>query len=121
MEANVITGAHAIIYSSNVDADRAFFRDVLKFPNVDVGEGWLIFELPPAELAIHPADTKNIHEIYLMCDEIQEVLKQLAGQKIACSKIEELSWGSLTRISLPGGGSLGIYQARHARPAAGTW
>jgi hypothetical protein len=116
----VITGAHSIIYSSDPDADRSFFRDVLEIPHVDVGDGWLNFDLAPSKLAVHPADRNDIHEIYLMCDDIQEVRKKLSGQNIPCSKVEELSWGSLIRFTLPGGGSLGIYQPRHASPAPAT-
>lgn len=112
----MITGAHSIIFSTNPDADRAFFRDVLHFPHVDSGSDWLIFELPPAELAVHPADRNNIHEIYLMCDDIKELREELSGQNVPCSEVEEMAWGSLVRIRLPGGGSLGIYQPRHKRP-----
>jgi len=116
----VITGAHSIIYSTDPDADRSFFRDVLEIPYVDVGEGWLNFDLPPSKLAVHPADRNGIHEIYLMCDDIQELRKKLSGRNIPCSKVEELSWGSVIRLTLPGGGSLGIYQPRHASPAPVT-
>ena len=114
----MITGAHSIIYSTNPDADRVFFRDVLQLPHVDSGSDWLIFELPPAELAVHPADRNSVHETYLMCDDIQELREELSGQNVPCSKVEEMSWGSVIRIRLPGGGSLGIYQPRHKRPAS---
>lgn len=110
----MITGAHAIIYSTDPEADRSFFRDVLSLPHV--GDGWLIFGLPPAELAVHPADRNNTHEIYLMCEDIGKVRAELSSRNISCSSVDELSWGSLMRIRLPGGGSLGIYQPRHARP-----
>ena len=113
----MINGAHSIIYSTDAAADRAFFRDVLQFPDVDVGDGWLIFRLPPAELAVHPADNNNIHELYLMCDDIDEIRGKLSGQNVPCSKVEEFSWGLSIRIRLPGGGSLGIYQPQHQRPA----
>jgi hypothetical protein len=112
----MIQGAHSIIYSTNPDADRAFFRDVLKLPNVDVGEGWLIFGLPPAEVAVHPAEENNLHEFYLMCDDIRAFVAEMEKHRIACEEPEDHGWGILTRITLPGGGRLGVYQPRHARP-----
>lgn len=114
----MITGTHSIIYSSNADADRTFFHDLLQFPAVDVGDGWLIFSLPPAELAVHPAVKNNAHELFLMCEDINEIRENLSGQNVPCSEVEKLSWGSLIRITLPGGGSLGIYQPRHETPPA---
>ena len=113
----MITGAHSIIYSIDPEADRTFFRDVLKFPYVDVGHGWLIFGLPPAEVAVHPAD-EEMHEFYLMCDDVNAFVAQMAKQKIACDAVATQPWGMLTRITLPGGGKLGVYQPRHARPKA---
>ena len=113
----MINGAHTIIYSTDPEADREFFRDVLKFPEINVGDGWLIFDLPSAELAVHPADKNNVHEIYLMCDDIKMVRTELTQRNVSCSKVDELSWGSLMRIRLPGGGSLGIYQPRPDRPS----
>jgi len=112
----MITGAHIIIYSSNPEKDRAFIRDVLKFPYIDTGEGWLIFGLPPAEVAIHPSSENGIHEFYLMCDDLGELLDQMKILKVKCSKVQRLPWGLLTKIKLPGGGDLGIYQPLHARP-----
>jgi len=112
----MITGAHVIIYSSNPEKDRAFIRDVLKFPYIDTGEGWLIFGLPPAEVAIHPSSENGIHEFYLMCDDLDELLDQMKLLKVKCSKVQRLRWGLLTKIKLPGGGDLGIYQPLHARP-----
>ena len=114
----MLTGAHTIIYSKAPEADRAFFRDVLKLPNVDVGEGWLIFSLPPAELAFHPDDTGGSHEFYFMCEDVQAFVAAMESAGIACTPIKALGWGQLTRITLPGGGQLGVYQPRHARPAA---
>lgn len=114
----MIIGAHTIIYSTDPDADRAFLRDVLQLPHVEVGSGWLIFELPPSEVAVHPADNNNIHELYFMCDDIQSLREDLSGQNIPCTEIETLSWGQLIRITLPGGGALGIYQPRRSRPAS---
>jgi hypothetical protein len=112
----MIIGAHSIIYSTNPDADRAFLRDVLKLTNVDVGGGWLIFGLPPAEVAVHPSDENDRHEFYLMCDDVQSLTTEMQKHDIVCSPVQEQDWGLLTQITLPGGGKLGIYQPRHARP-----
>src|ERR1700753_3642791 len=98
----MITGAHSIIYSENAEADIAFFRDVLKLTNVDVGNGWLIFGLPPAESAFHPAEEKVRQELYLMCDNIQEFVKEMAAAGVTCSEIRDLRWGLLTSLTLPG-------------------
>ena len=113
---DMITGAHSIIYSTNAEADKAFFRDILKLINVDVGHGWLIFGLPPSELAVHPSGGSQQHELYLMCDDIQAFIEQMNEHKIACSPVQDQCWGLLTELTLPGGGKLGVYQARHERP-----
>ena len=110
----MITGAHVIIYSTDADADRAFFRDVLGYPRVDVGGGWLIFKLPPAEVAVHPADGPQ-HELYLMCDDLDATIGTLAEHGIAAAPPTDEGWGILTTIRLPGGGELGLYQPRHPR------
>lgn len=112
----MIIGAHSIIYSTNSDADRAFLRDILKLTNVDVGEGWLIFGLPPAEVAVHPSEKNDVHEFYLMCDDIQGFVDQMKTHGVACSELHHMGWGILTQLMLPGGGKLGVYQPRHARP-----
>ncbi len=112
----MLTGAHSIIYSTNAEADRAFLRDVLGLPSIDSGGGWLIFSLPPAEVAVHPADQNNVHELYLMCDDIDAFIAQMSSRDVACDPVEDLSWGRLTHLALPGGGKLGIYEPRHARP-----
>ena len=112
----MLNGAHAIIYSKDPDADRVFLRDVLKLPHVDVGEGWLIFGLPPAEIAVHPAEQNDKQELYFMCDDIEAFVTAMAEHQIACQPVENLGWGLLTRLTLPGGGALGVYQPRHARP-----
>jgi hypothetical protein len=112
----MIIGAHSIIYSKNPDADRAFLRDILKFPNVDVGEGWLIFGLPPAEVAVHPAEENDVHEFYLMCDDLEALIAEMHDHDIACGPVHNQPWGALTQVDLPGGGKLGIYEPRHARP-----
>jgi hypothetical protein len=111
-----ITGAHAIIYSRNAEADRGFLRDVVGFPFVDVGQGWLIFGLPPAEVAVHPADDDESHELYLMVDDVHDFISSMAARGVACSAARDLRWGVLTQVTLPSGSKLGVYQPRHARP-----
>src|SRR5688572_8897258 len=111
----MINGAHVIIYSKNADADRKFFREVLKFRHVDVGDGWLIFALPPSEVAVHP-DKKSFHEFYLMCEDVNALVEDLKRRKVPCTPVQDHGWGLLTEITLPGGGKLGIYEPRHARP-----
>jgi catechol 2,3-dioxygenase-like lactoylglutathione lyase family enzyme len=112
----MIRGAHVIIYSRDAEADRAFFRDVLRYPFADAGHGWLIFALPPAEVAVHPSEENDVHELYLMCDDVQATILELAAKQVACSPIEEQRWGSITRVTLPGGGKIGIYQPKHPSP-----
>jgi hypothetical protein len=112
----MIIGAHSIIYSKDPDADRAFLRDVLKFSNVDVGGGWLIFGLPPAEVAVHPSDENDVHEFYLMCDNVEAFIAEMKKHNINCGPFHNQGWGVLTQVILPGGGKLGVYQPRHARP-----
>jgi catechol 2,3-dioxygenase-like lactoylglutathione lyase family enzyme len=115
----MITGAHAIVYSRDADADRAFFRDVLGFPSVDAGGGWLIFALPPAELAAHPADAGGRHELYLMCDEIEATVADLEAKGVEfTAPVSEAGFGLLTSLKLPGGGELGLYEPRHPIPHA---
>ena len=114
----MIIGAHSIIYSKKPEADRAFLRDVLQLTNVDVGDGWLIFGLPPAEVAVHPSEENNVHEFYLMCDDINVFAAQMKKNGIACGPVDDQGWGLLCRLTLPGGGELGVYQPRHARPKA---
>ncbi len=112
----MITGAHMIVYSKDAEADRAFFRDVLGFASVDAGHGWLIFALPPAEAAFHPVGEPteaDQHELYLMCDDLKAEMAALAAKGVACSEVQEARWGSITRITLPGGGRLGLYQPKH--------
>src|SRR5688572_14890902 len=116
----MIIGAHSIIYSTKPEADRAFLRDVLGMPNVDVGDGWLIFGLPPAELAVHPSGKNDVHEFYLMCDDVQAFMAEMKERRIACGAVHDQGWGVLTHVTLPGGGSLGVYQPRHARPRSMT-
>jgi hypothetical protein len=112
----MLIGAHAIIYSKDSESDRAFLRDVLQLTNVDVGHGWLIFGLPPAEIAVHPGDENDVHELYLMTDDLADFIEAMRARGIAFGEIHEQRWGSLTQLTLPGGGKLGVYQPRHARP-----
>ena len=114
----MIIGAHSIIYSTKPDADRSLLRDVFKLPHVDVGEGWLIFGLPPAEVAVHPSSKNDVHELYLMCDDIEAFVEEMKTHNIVCSPVQNERWGLLAQMTLPGGGKLGIYQPRHARPKA---
>jgi hypothetical protein len=114
----MIIGAHSILYSRKPEADRAFLRDVLGFPSVDAGDGWLIFGLPPAEVAVHPADDNDVHELYLMCDDVLALIADLQRRGVSCGPALNRGWGVLTQVTLPGGGTLGIYQPRHARPKA---
>lgn len=112
----MITGSHVIIYSRNSDADRAFLRDVLKFSHVDVGHGWLIFSLPPSEVAVHPAEGAEKHEFYLMCKDVNAFVEKMLKHSLRCTPVRDEGWGLLTQLTLPGGGTLGVYQPRHARP-----
>jgi hypothetical protein len=115
----MITGAHAIIYSPKADEVRAFLADVLDFPSVDAGGGWPIFALPPAELAVHPADGSTMHELYLMCDDIEATLDQLKAKGAEVTgPVQDMGWGLLTSLRLPDGAELGLYEPRHPRPAA---
>jgi catechol 2,3-dioxygenase-like lactoylglutathione lyase family enzyme len=110
----MISGAHVVIYSKNAEADRAFFRDVLKLQSVDAGHGWLIFALPPAEAAFHPSDENGVvHELYFMCDDLKAEMTSLAGKGVQCAAVQEARWGSITKMRLPGGGEVGLYQPRH--------
>ena len=111
----MIIGAHSVIFSTNPDADRAFFRDVLGFKSVDAGHGWLIFALPTAESAFHPADD-FAHELYFMCDDIAATLKDLNAKNVKVSDVKEERWGNLASFTLPGGGKVGIYEPKHKSP-----
>jgi hypothetical protein len=114
----MITGAHAIVFTEDADALRAFFRDVLEFPSVDAGGGWLIFALPPAELAAHPADEGGRHELYLMCDDVEATVRELERKGVEFTgPIEDEGFGLVTSIRLPGSGQLGLYEPRHPTPA----
>jgi catechol 2,3-dioxygenase-like lactoylglutathione lyase family enzyme len=121
----MIIGAHILLYSQDPEADRSFFRDVLGFPHIDVGHGWLIFKLPPAETAVHPVDSDDSEQVhaghrllgavlYLMCDDLPAQIVALKAKGIECTRIDEANWGIKTTIKLPGGGEIGLYQPKHA-------
>jgi predicted enzyme related to lactoylglutathione lyase len=117
MSADMITGVHAVILTTDAERDRAFFRDVLKFPLVDAGDGWLIFALPPAELAAHPAAEGGQHELYLMCDDVHASVAELKAKGVDVARpISDEGFGLVTAIRLPSGGELGLYQPRHFSP-----
>jgi hypothetical protein len=114
----MITGAHLILFSRDAEADRAFFRDVLEFPSVDAGHGWLIFKLPTSEAAVHPIDGAVQPgmlgaELYLMTDDLQALIKSLAAKNVTCTAIDRERWGTKTTIRLPSGGAIGLYQPTH--------
>jgi hypothetical protein len=112
----MITGAHVVLYSKDADADKAFLRrDVLGFRSVDAGHGWLIFGLPPAEAAVHPAQENDRHELYLMYSDVSGEIASLRAQGGECEAITEARWGFITKISLPGGGKIGLYEPKHSR------
>ena len=111
-----ISGAHVVLYSKDAESDRRFFRDVLKFPWVDAGDGWLIFALPPSEVAVHPAKSSRgdaTHTLFMMCDNLEATLAFLRRKKVRCEIIGEESWGKVAMITLPSGGELGLYEPKH--------
>ena len=113
----VIFGAHLIVYTTDAEADRAFLRDALGFEGVDAGDGWLIFALPPAEIAVHPSDAGGRHELYLMCDDIDATVRELHGKGVELAReVSDQGWGRLTAIRLPGGGEIGLYEPHHPTP-----
>ena len=109
----MIFGAHVVVPSKDATADRAFFGDVLGFSSVDAGGGWLLFSLPPAEVAVHPAEGDGGPELFFMCDDVAAEIRALQGKGVRCSPVEEARWGSVTKIRLPGGGEIGLYQPKH--------
>lgn len=112
----MISGAHSVIYSRNPEADRAFFRDVLELPSVDVGRGWLIFGLPPSEIAVHPSEKNDVHEFFLICEDVGSFVTAMEQRGLTCAPVEDQGWGRLTKVTLPGGGMLSVYEPRHQRP-----
>ena len=112
----MINGAHLIVHSRDAEADRAFFRDVLEYPHVDAGHGWLIFKLPAAEAAVHPTEGAPSQELFLMCDDVEATTAQLAGKGVEFAEpLTDARWGRVTRLRLPGGGTLGLYEPRHPK------
>jgi hypothetical protein len=110
----MINGMHAIVYSKNAEQTRTFLRDVLNLPHVDAGRGWLIFALPPAEIAAHPDESGHRHELYLMCDDIHETVSELRSKGVRIpGEIRDEGWGLLVNIDVPGAGEMGLYQPRH--------
>ena len=109
----MIIGSHIVVYSTNPDADRAFFRDVLGFPSVDAGRGWLLFALPPSEGAFHPADQNGQSELYFMCDNVRADTAALTAKGVICDPLVETNWGITTRVQLPSGTQIGLYQPKH--------
>jgi len=121
----MFTGAHFLLYSKDPEADRAFLRDVLQLRAVDAGGGWLIFQLPPAELGVHPTMGSSFEQqhaehslsgfvLYLMCDDIEATMRMLAARKVQCTEVETAEWGTKTTFKLPSGGEVGLYQPAHA-------
>jgi len=111
-----INGVHVVLYSADSEADRKFFRDVMKLPYVDAGEGWLIFALPLAELGIHPkkpSEGDDRHSLFLVCDDLDATIKSFRRKKIGCRVLKEQRWGRVAMITLPSGGELGLYQPKH--------
>lgn len=108
----MIFGAHLVLYSTDAEADRAFLSDILGFDSVDAGGGWLIFALPRAEAAVHPAEAPAA-ELYLMCDDLEAEMRTLIGRGVSCTSVEEARWGSITKITLPSGAEVGLYQPKH--------
>jgi len=109
----MLTGAHVVIYTKDAESDRAFFRDVLGLRSVDAGHGWLIFALPAAEAAFHPFEENNKHEMYFICDDLGALMASLAKKGVRFGEIAEEQWGTRTRMQLPGGGEVGLYQPKH--------
>ena len=116
----MIFGAHIILYSKDATADRTFFREVLGFPSIDAGHQWLIFALPPAEVAVHPTEEGERHELYFMCDDLKGEISALRKKGVQCSEVQEARWGSMTKIRLPGGSEVGLYEPNHPTALALT-
>jgi hypothetical protein len=111
-----ILGAHVIVYSKKADADRKFLAELFGTQGADAGGGWMIYALPPAEIAVHPGDEGNTHELYVMVDDVEAFAAAMKKKKVACDAVSDQRWGMLTSITLPSGGKLGVYQPKHASP-----
>jgi catechol 2,3-dioxygenase-like lactoylglutathione lyase family enzyme len=109
----MIFGAHVIVFTHDAEADRNFFRDVLGMPSVDSGGGWLIFEMPPSEVAFHPTDESPTNEIYFLCDDLAIEMQQMEEKGVVFTPVDEQRWGTITRLTLPGGTTIGLYQPKH--------
>ncbi len=110
----MINGTHVVIYSRDAKADRAFFRDVLSYPHIDAGDGWLIFKVPPGEVAFHPIEDREAHELFLMCDDITATVEELTAKGVELARpVSDEGWGLMSSIRLPGDGELGLYEPRH--------
>ena len=120
----MIIGVHFLLYSKDPEADRRFFRDILNFPSVDAGHGWLIFAMPPSEAGIHPQDAESSRNdsgepllnavLYLMCDDLDEAMASFRAKNVQCTEVQPAGWGRMTMIPLPSGSTIGLYQPRHA-------
>lgn len=108
----MIFGAHLVLFSDDAEADRAFLSTVFGLDSVDAGGGWLVFALPPAEMAVHPGEAPGA-QLYMMCDDLSAEMRSLADRGVVCSEVQEARWGSVTEIRLPGGARVGVYQPRH--------
>ena len=111
-----ILGAHVIVYSKKADADRKFLADLFGTKGADAGGGWMIYALPPAEIAVHPSDENDVHELYVMVDDVEAFIASMKKKKVKCAPVSDQRWGLLTSITLPSGGKLGVYQPTHASP-----
>ena len=119
----MITGAHFLLYSTDPDADRRFMGEVLGLRSVDAGDGWLIFALPPSEIAVHPASENFVQRhsghalagniLYLMCDDLHSTIAELERKGASTSEVQTAGWGIMTTIQLPSGCEIGLYQPRH--------
>ena len=117
----MLSGAHVMVHTANAEMDKAFFRDVLRFANVDAGNGRLIFALPPTDVMFHKAYENDRHELWFICADVDAFIDGMKQHGIACTAVRDEGWGLVTQLTLPGGGRLGVYQPRHARPRhAGT-
>jgi hypothetical protein len=111
-----ILGAHVIVYSKKADADRQFLADLFGTKGADAGGGWMIYALPPAEIAVHPSDEGGVHELYVMVDDVDAFIAAMKEKNVDCDSVGDQRWGRLTSITLPSGGKLGVYQPKHASP-----
>jgi len=115
-----ILGAHVIVYSKKADADRKFIADLFGTKGADAGGGWMIYALPPAEIAVHPSDENDVHELYVMVDDVEAFVAAMKKKKVKCDPVSDQRWGLLTSVALPSGGKLGVYEPKHASPIVKT-